>query len=323
MLRRHLMITTAAAWVASWSASVQAQAKVSRIVVPYGAGGPIDITARVLAERVKDTLGTVVVENKPGAGGNIGVDAVAKATPDGLTIGIAAVATHAINPWLFARMPFDAAKDFAPITQLVRVPNVLIMNAETANRLNIHTLKDLVAYAKANPAKLNFGSGGNGSAGHLAGELFKQRAGIFALHIPYNGGNPAQLALLSGQVDFNFDNLATAAANIKSGKLKALAVTTAQRSPALPDVPAVAELYGGFSVDTWWGLVAPAGTPADVIARLNKAYTDVLTHPDVKARFATLMADPVATTPEQFGTFMAQERAKYGPVVKASGARLD
>lgn len=323
MLRRHLMITTAAAWVAPWSVSVQAQAKVSRIVVPYGAGGPIDITARVLAERVKDTLGTVVVENKPGAGGNIGVDAVAKATPDGLTIGIAAVATHAINPWLFARMPFDAAKDFAPITQLVRVPNVLVMNAETANRLNIHTLKDLVAYAKANPAKLNFGSGGNGSAGHLAGELFKLRAGIFALHIPYNGGNPAQLALLSGQVDFNFDNLATAAANIKSGKLKALAVTTVQRSPALPDVPAVAELYGGFSVDTWWGLVAPAGTPPDVIARLNKAYTDALAHPDVKTRFATLMADPVATTPEQFGTFMAQERAKYGPVVKASGARLD
>jgi tripartite-type tricarboxylate transporter receptor subunit TctC len=323
MLRRHLMITTAAAWATPWSASVQAQAKVSRIVVPYGAGGPIDITARVLAERVKDTLGTVVVENKPGAGGNIGVDIVAKAPPDGLTIGIAAVATHAINPWLFARMPFDAAKDFAPITQLVRVPNVLVMNAETANRLNIHTLKDLVACAKANPAKLNFGSGGNGSAGHLAGELFKQRAGIFALHIPYNGGNPAQLALLSGQVDFNFDNLATAAANIRSGKLKALAVTSAQRSPILPDVPAVAELYGGFSVDTWWGLVAPAGTPPDVIARLNKAYTDALAHPDVKTRFATLMADPVATTPEQFGALMTQERAKYGPVVKASGARPD
>jgi len=323
MLRRHLMISTAAAWATPWFASVQAQTKVNRIVVPYGPGGPIDITARVLAERVKDALGTVVIENKPGAGGNIGVDMVAKAAPDGLTIGIAAVATHAINPWLFARMPYDAAKDFAPVTQLVRVPNVLVMNADTANRLNIHTLKDLVAYAKANPAKLNFGSGGNGSAGHLAGELFKQRAGIFALHIPYNGGNPAQLALLSGQVDFNFDNLATAAGNIRSGKLKALAVTTAQRSPALPDVPTVAELYAGFSVDTWWGLVAPAGTPTDVIARLNKAYTDALAHPDVKARFATLMADPVATTPEQFGTFMAQERAKYGPVVKASGARVD
>lgn len=323
MRRRHLMITAAASLGAPWATHALAQAKVSRIVVPYGAGGPIDVTARVLAERVKDTLGVVVIENKPGAGGNIGVDLVAKAPPDGLTIGIAAVATHAINPWLFSRMPFDAAKDFAPITQLVRVPNVLVMNADTANRLNIHTLKDLVAFAKANPAKLNFGSGGNGSAGHLAGELFKQRAGIFALHIPYNGGNPAQLALLSGQVDFNFDNLATAAANIKSGKLKALAVTTAQRSAALPEVPTVAELYAGFAVDTWWGLVAPAGTPTDVVARLNKAYTDALSHPDVKARFATLMAEPAPTTPEQFGTFMAQERAKYGPVVKASGARVD
>lgn len=300
-----------------------AQTKVSRLVVPYGPGGPIDVTARVLAEKVKDSLGTVVVENKPGAGGNIGVDLVAKAAPDGLTIGIAAVATHAINPWLFARLPFDASKDFAPVTQMVRVPNVLVVNAETAQRLNIRTLQDLIAYAKANPAKLNYGSGGNGSAGHLAGELFKKQAGIFALHIPYNGGNPAQLALLSGQVDFNFDNLATAAANIKAGKLKALAVTTLQRSSAMPDVPAVSETLPGFAVDTWWGLVAPAGTPKEVVEKLNKAYTDALKHPDVKARFGNLMAEPVPTTPEAFGAFMAQERAKYEPVVKASGARVD
>lgn len=329
MLRRH-MLTTAPAMMATLLAgntllasSAMAQSKISRIVVPYGPGGPIDVTARVLAERVKDSLGTVIVENKPGAGGNIGVDLIAKAAPDGLTIGIAAVATHAINPWLFTKMPFDAAKDFAPITQLVRVPNVLVMNADSARQLNIHTLKDLVAFAKKNPAKLNFGSGGNGSAGHLAGELFKERAGIFALHIPYNGGNPAQLALLGGQVDFNFDNLATASANIKAGKLKALAVTTAQRSAALPDVPAVAEMYPGFAVDTWWGLVAPSGTPADVIQRLNKAYTDALAHPDVKARFAALMAETVPSNPEQFASFMAQERAKYGPVVKSSGARVD
>lgn len=323
MQRRQLLTTSTALLTTLLAGPALAQAKVSRIVVPYGPGGPIDVTARVLAERVKDALGVVVVENKPGAGGNIGVDLVAKAAPDGLTLGIAAVATHAINPWLFARMPFDAAKDFAPITQLVRVPNVLVMNADTAQRLNIHTLKDLIAYAKANPGKLNFGSGGNGSAGHLAGELFKQRAGVFALHIPYNGGNPAQLALLGGQVDFNFDNLATASANIKAGKLKALAVTTSQRSAALPEVPTVAELYPGFAVDTWWGLVAPAATPPDVIQRLNKAYTDALAHPDVKARFATLMAEPAPSTPEQFASFMAQERAKYGPVVKSSGARVD
>ena len=183
-------------------------AKPIRLIVPYAPGGPLDITARVLAERVKDSLGTVVVENRPGAGGNIGADAIAKAAPDGYTIGIAATATHAVNPWLFAKMPYNAATDFAAITQMVRVPNVLVMNAEAAQRLHINTLADLIAYAKANPAKLNYGSGGNGSAGHLAGEMFKKEAGIFALHIPYNGGNPAQLALLSGQVDFNLDNLA-------------------------------------------------------------------------------------------------------------------
>lgn len=302
---------------------VWAQNKVTRIIVPYGPGGPIDVTARVLAERLKDSVGTVVIENKPGAGGNIGVDLVAKAPADGLTLGIAAVATHAINPWLFSKMPFDAAKDFAPISQLVRVPNVLVMNADAAKRLNIHTLADLVAYAKANPAKLNFGSGGNGSAGHLAGELFKARAGIFALHIPYNGGNPAQLALLSGQVDFNFDNLATAAPNIRSGRLKALAVTTLQRSAALPDVPTIAETYKGFEVDTWWGLIAPAGTPKEVVQKLNAAVTEALASPEVKARFASLMADPAPTSADQFGQFMAAERAKYGPVVKASGARVD
>ena len=304
-------------------AAAQTQGKVIRFIVPYGAGGPLDITSRILAEKVKDSLGTVIIENKPGAGGNIGADLVAKAAPDGHTVGLAAVATHAINPWLFGKMPYDAGKDFTPITQLVRVPNVLVMNTDTAQRLHIRTLADLVAYAKANPAKLNYGSGGNGSAGHLAGELFKKQANIFALHIPYNGGNPAQLALLSGQVDFNFDNLATAAANIKSGKLKALAVTTLQRSPAMPEVPTVAETFPGFAVDTWWGLVAPAGTPKDVVAKLHKAYTDALNQPDVKARFATLMAEPVPSTPEQFGDFMTKERAKYEPVVKSSGARVD
>ena len=291
--------------------------------MPYAAGGPIDVTARVLAERVRDSLGTVIIDNKPGAGGNIGADAVAKAAPDGLTIGIAATATNAVNPWLYGRMPFNAATDFAPITQMVRVPNVLVMNADAAKRLRIGTLADLIAYAKANPGKLNYGSGGNGSAGHLAGELFKQQAGIYALHIPYNGGNPAQLALLSGQVDFNFDNLATAAPNIRSGKLKAIAVTTLQRSSALPDVPPVSDTLKGFSIDTWWGLVAPAGTPADVVARLNHAFVAALDAPETKARFATLLAEPVPSTPAQFGAFMKSELAKYERVVKATGARVD
>ena len=309
---------------ASASASAFAQSsKPIRLIVPYAAGGPLDITSRALAERVKDSLGTVVVDNKPGAGGNLGSDLVAKAAPDGTTIGLAAVATHAINPWLFARMPYDAAKDFAPITQMVRVPNVLVMNADTAARLKINTLADLIAYAKKNPGKLNYGSGGNGSAGHLAGEMFKQGAGIFAVHIPYNGGNPAQLALLSGQVDFNIDNLATAAPNIKSGKLKALAVTTARPSPMLPGVPAMAQTIKGFEVDTWWGLVAPAGTPRDVIDKLNAAFTTALKAPETQERFHKLMAEPVPTTPEQFGQLMDKERARYQDVVKRSGAKVD
>jgi tripartite-type tricarboxylate transporter receptor subunit TctC len=297
--------------------------KTIRLIVPYAAGGPIDVTARVLAERVKDSLGTVIIENRPGAGGNIGADAVAKAAPDGSVIGIAATATHAVNPWLYSRMPYNAATDFAPITQMLRVPNVLVMNADTAKRLHIASLQDFLAYTRANPAKLNYGSGGNGSAGHLAGELFKSRAGIFAVHIPYNGGNPAQLALLAGHVDFNFDNLATAAPNIKSGKLVALAVTTPVRSPALPDTPAVSEVLKDFSVDTWWGLVAPAGTPAAVVQRLNQAFVQALNAPETKARFANLMAEPVPTSPAAFGQFMATELSKYEAVVKASGARVD
>ncbi|MEN9625365.1 MAG: hypothetical protein RJB17_2160 [Pseudomonadota bacterium] len=311
------------ALTASLTAPAWAQGRPIRIIVPYAPGGPIDVTARALAERVKDSLGTVIIENRPGAGGNLGADLVAKAAPDGLTIGIAATATHAINPWLFAKMPYDASRDFAPITQMLRVPNVLVMNAETAQRLHINTLADLVTYAKANPAKLNFGSGGNGSAGHLAGEMFKRAAGIFAVHIPYSGGNPAQLALLSGQVDFNFDNLATAAANIKAGRLKALAVTTAQRSGALPDIPAMSETLKDFSIDTWWGLVAPAATPRDVVDKLNRAFVAALQAPETKTRFAQLLAEPVGNTPEQFGAFMKKELARYENVVKASGARVD
>ena len=321
MQRRHLLITTLA--LAASTAAFAQSAKPIRLIVPYAPGGPLDVTARALAEQVKDSLGTVIVENKPGAGGNIGSDYVAKATPDGSVIGLAAVATHAINPWLFSKMHYEAGKDFTPITQMVRVPNVLVMNADTAARPKINTLADLIAYAKRNPGQLNYGSGGRGSAGRLAGEMFKQGASVFAVHIPYNGANPAQLALVSGQVDFNIDNLASAAANIKAGKLKALAVTTAKRSPMLPGVPAMAETLKGFEVDTWWGLVAPASTPKHVIDKLNAAFTEALRAPETQQRFAQLMAEPVPTTPEQFGAFMARERARYEPVVKRSGVRVD
>ncbi len=320
MKRRPLLLGAA---LAPFAGASLAQTKPIRLIVPYAAGGPIDITARALAERVKDTLGPVIIENRPGAGGNIGADTVAKAAPDGLTIGIAATATHAVNPWLYSRMPYNAATDFAPITQMLRVPNVLVMNADTAKRLHINTLRDLIAYAKANPGRLNYGSGGNGSAGHLAGEMFKAQAGIFAVHIPYNGANPAQLALLSGQVDFNIDNLASAAPNIRSGKLKAIAVTTLQRSPALPEVPPMADTLKGFAIDTWWGLVAPAATPKDVIAKLNQAFVAALKAPETQTRFAALMAEPVPSTPEAFAAFMKGELARYERVVKTSGAKVD
>lgn len=321
--RRQMLAATVLAITSVNFSTALAQSAPIKLVVPYAPGGPIDVTARLLAQAVKDTLGTVVIENKPGAGGNIGADAVAKASPDGLTIGIAATATHAINPWLFSKMPYNALTDFAPITQILRVPNVLVMNADTAKRLKISSFKDLVAYAKVNPGKLNYGSGGNGSAGHLAGEMFKAQAGIFAVHIPYNGGNPAQLALLSGQVDFNIDNLATAAPNIKSGKLLALAVTSAQRSAALPDTPTMAETFKGFEVDTWWGLVAPAGTPAAVVEKLNAAFVAALKLPDTRTRFASLMAEPVPSSPKDFAAFIKTQYSRYEGAVKSSGAKVD
>ena len=323
MQRRNILLTALVAASAFAAPTVYAADPIVRLVVPYAPGGPLDVTSRVLAERVKDQLGTVVVDNKAGAGGNIGADIVAKAAPDGLTIGLAATATHAVNPWLYSKMPFDAAKDFAGITQMVRVPNVLVMNAQRAQELHINNVADLIAYAKKNPGKLNYGSGGNGSAGHLAGEMMKRQAGIFAVHVPYRGANPAQLALLSGEVDFNIDNLAAASANINGGKLKALAVTSLHESPMLPGVVPLANTLKGFEIDTWWGLVAPAGTPPEVLNRLNKAFTDALKDPATKTKFASLMAEPVPTTPAQFDKFMAAERSKYEAVVKMSGAKVD
>jgi tripartite-type tricarboxylate transporter receptor subunit TctC len=295
-----------------------------RLVVPYPPGGPLDAIARVLAEKVQPTLGSVLVENKPGAGGNLGADAVAKAAPDGHTIVMGAVATHAINPWLYAKLPYDPVRDFAPITLVARVPNVLVLNTEAADKLQIRSVADLLAYARKNPGRLNYGSGGNGSAGHLAGEMFKAQAKVSLVHIPYAGAAPAQLGLLAGQVDLNFDNLAAAAANIRAGKLRALAVTTSQRSPAMPELPTLAESgLPGLVVDTWFGLMAPAKTPAEQVHKLNTAFTAALNAPDVKERLARFLAEPAPTTPAQFGDFIKAELAKYEKVVKASGVKLD
>jgi len=326
--RRLALNTLVALGAAAVLGGARAQGRPIRLIVPYPPGGPLDIVARALADKVKDTLGVVVIENRPGAGGNLGADLAAKAAPDGSTLVMGAVATHAINPWLYARLPYDPLNDFTPITLVAQVPNVLVMNAESASRLGILRLADLVAYVKKNPGRLNYGSGGNGSAGHLAGEMFKAQAGLFVVHIPYAGGPPAQLALVSGQVDFNFDNLAAASANIRAGKLRALAMTSARRSSAMPDVPTVAEAGAAlglakFDVGTWFGLFGPARLPAETTARLNKAFVDALNSPELKARLALLMAEPAPTTPEQFGEFVKAELAKYGPVVKATGAKAE
>ena len=320
-IRRLALLATTALFIMP----LMAQAQSIRLIVPYPPGGPLDITARALAERLKDSLGNVVIDNKPGAGGNLGADMAAKAAPDGQTLVMGAVATHAINPWLYKKIPYDPVRDFTPITLVAQVPNVLVMNAETASRLNINTLADLVDYARKNPGKLNYGSGGNGSAGHLAGEMFKTRAGVFAVHIPYAGGAPAQLALLAGQVDFNFDNLATAALNIRSGKLKALAVTTTRRSSAMPEVPTVAETSSlpglkGFDITTWFGIFAPAQLPPETLTRLNQAIVQAMATPEFRARLSVMMAEPAPMTPDAFSAFVREELQKYRKLVADSGA---
>jgi tripartite-type tricarboxylate transporter receptor subunit TctC len=328
--RRRLLTTTAAlAAVTAWPA-VRAQggaASTIRLVVPYPPGGPLDIAARALAAAVKESLGTVLVENRPGAGGNLGADQVAKSAPDGNTLVMGAVATHAINPWLYRKMPYDALRDFTPITLVAQVPNVLVMNAETAARLKITSVAELIAHLRANPGRLNYGSGGNGSAGHLAAEMFKKQAGVFVVHIPYAGGPPAQFGLLSGQVDFNVDNLAAAAVNIRSGKLRALAVTSATRSPAMPELPTLAEAspaLKGFDIGTWFGLFGPAKLPEATTTKLHRAFTDALASAEVKTRLATLMAEPSpSASPAQFAAFVAAEHRKYEAIVRNSGATVD
>jgi tripartite-type tricarboxylate transporter receptor subunit TctC len=299
-------------------------AKPIRLVVPYPPGGPLDAAARALADRVKETLGVIVVENRPGAGGNLGVDHVAKSPADGYSLVIGAVATHAVNPWLFSKLPYDPIKDFAPITLIAHVPNVLVMTPERADQLGIRNARDLIDYARKNPARLNYASGGNGSAGHMAGELMKSQAKISAVHIPYAGAAPAQLGMLAGQTDFMFDNLASATAQIKAGKLRALAVTTAQRSSEQPNVPTMAESgLPGFDVSTWFGVFAPAGTPPAIVARLNTALTAALRSSEMRERLARMGAEPAPGTSEQFSELLRSELAKYQKIVKFSGARVD
>ncbi|HWS74883.1 MAG TPA: tripartite tricarboxylate transporter substrate binding protein [Quisquiliibacterium sp.] len=296
-----------------------------RFVVPYPPGGPLDQVARALAEKLREPLGQpVLVENRAGAGGNIGADHVAKSAPDGHTLVMGAVATHAINPSLFAKMPYDANRDFAPITRVAVVPNVLVMNPEAAAKLGISDVRGLIAYARRNPGRLNYASGGNGSAGHLAGELFKSMAGISMVHIPYAGAAPAQLGLLGGQTDLMFDNLASAAPQIRAGRLKGFAVTTARRSDFFPELPTVADTgLAGFDISTWFGVFAPAGTPAPVVDRLHAEFEKALGSADIRERLARLGAQAAPQSPADFAAFVRQEQQKYARIVKASGARVD
>lgn len=295
-----------------------------KIVVPYPPGGPLDVSARAIAEAVHGELGNVIVDNRPGAGGNRGVSYLAQQKPDGMTMCVGAVATHAVNPNLFKKLPYDPIKDFQPLTLIAHVPNVLVVTPEFQKRTGIKSVKDLIAYCKANPDKLNYASGGNGSAGHMAGELLKFKAGIKMVHVPYAGAAAAQLSVLSGQTDLIFDNLASASANIAAGKLVPLAVTTAKRAAALPDVPTMVESgVAGFDISTWYGLFLPAKTPRPVVDRLNSVITKALASEDMKKRLARLGGEAAPCSPEELGALVKSELAKYAEIVKVSGARVD
>ena len=330
MHRRAAVVLLAATALGMHARGASAQAypaRPIRLVVPFPPGGPLDSAARALAERMKDGLGTVVVENRPGAGGNLGVDYVAKQPADGYTLVIGAVATHAINPWLFAKLPYDPVKDFAPVSLIAHVPNVLVMTPETATRLGVNSLGELVANMKKQPGRLNYASGGNGSAGHMAGELLKSTAGVFAVHIPYAGAAPAQLGLLAGQTDFMFDNLASAAPQIRAGRLRAFAVTTRTRAASFPDLPTMGEAGGaslkGFDISTWFGVLAPTGTPAPIVDQLSAAMRAALTSAEMRERLARMGAEPAPSTPAGFAALIQSELAKYREIVRFSGAKVD
>ncbi|GAA4357057.1 tripartite tricarboxylate transporter substrate binding protein [Variovorax defluvii] len=299
-----------------------------RIVVPFAPGGTTDILARAVAPELSKALGQqFIVDNRAGAGGNVGADIVAKAPNDGYTLLMGTVGTHGINRALYPKLPYDPIKDFAPITLVAAVPNVMEMNVDKAKALNINNVADFVKYAKANPGKLNMASSGSGTSIHLAGELFKTMTGSFMTHIPYRGSGPALLDLVGGNADVMFDNLPSSMQQIKAGKLKALAVTSAQRSPALPDVPTVEEAGGpslkGYEASSWFGLLAPAGTPPEIVNRIQQEVAKSLGTPAIKEKLVAQGAIPSGNTPAQFAKLIDSEHAKWAKVVKASGAKVD
>ena len=291
-----------------------------RMIIPYPPGGPTDILGRIVAQNLSERLGQqVVVENKPGASGMIGADLVAKAPPDGYTL-LANASIHVINPSLYKNPTYDAIKDFTPVSLIADVPLVLVVPPE----LPVKSVKDLIALAKSKSGKLNFASSGNAAAPHLAGEAFKIATGVDMQHVPYKGSGPALTDLMGGQVQLMFDSLPSSISHVKSGKLRAIAVTTAKRSSALPSVPTIAESgVPGFDISTWYGVWAPAGTPKEIVSRLSGEIAKIVKLPDVRERLSGLGAEPVGSSPDEFAAYCRSELAKWAKIVKASGATVD
>ena len=324
---RRAWLAQMAAWAALpvWAQSAWPQRPV-RMVVPFAPGGTTDILARAIAPDLARAFGqSFVIDNKGGAGGNLGAEIVAKSPGDGYTLLMGTVGTHGINQALYPKLPYDPFKDFVPITLVAGVPNVMVINPDFAAAQRIQTVNDFIRYARAHPGQLNMASSGNGTSIHLAGELFKAMTGTFMTHIPYRGSGPALLDLAAGNMQVMFDNLPSAIQLIKAGKLKALAVTSAVRSVALPELPTVEEAAGlkGFEASSWFGLLAPAGTSADIVNRIQVEVARSLATPAMKERMAGLGAIPSGNTPSQFAALIESEHRKWAPVVKASGAKVD
>jgi tripartite-type tricarboxylate transporter receptor subunit TctC len=296
-------------------------AKPIRIVVPFTPGGTTDVLARAIGQKLTASwTQPVVVDNRPGAAGNIGSEVVAKAAPDGYTLLMGTVSTHGINPGLYSKLPYDPVKDFAPVTLVAKVPNILVLHPSVP----ASSVTELIAHAKAKPGQLNFASSGNGTSIHLSGELFKTMAGVQMTHVPYKGSAPALTDLLGGQVSLMFDNMPTALPHVKAGRLKALAVTSAKRSPAIPQLPTMAEAgLPGFEATSWFGVLAPAATPKEIVGKLNGEIVRILKTPEVRAQLSGQGAEPVGDTPEEFAAHIKAEMAKWAKVVKESGARID
>lgn len=314
------LVATAAATLGGRASAQSFPDRPVTLVVPFAAGGSTDVVARIVAQSMSATLGQqVVVENVGGAGGSIGADRVARAEPDGYTILMGTVATHALNPLILKNIAYDPEKDFSPVSLLAVIPNVLVVNPELAAK----TVAELIALLKAEPDKWVYASSGNGTPLHLSGELFKSMAGVSMQHVPYKGSGPALNDLLGNQVSIMFDNLPSSSSHIKAGTLRALGVTTAARAPSFPDVPTVAETVPGYETYTWNALFAPAGTPEAAIATLNAAANKALTDPAVAERMKEFSATVVGSTPTELGAHVKAELAKWAPVVKSANIQMD